>query len=207
MFPIRSTGSHYRGLPWTASLKPSRLIRRVSTVFAPILVSASLAGCGGSRASSPTSSRELPEPPGKTVFYKGPAPNWETRHVIVVSSRNFGSVLADGKHHVLYAFSPDAPGAACSDSCNVTWPPFQLTHGKVLDTATALEVPLVSVVPDPEGGRMVKYANWLLHNYIGDRSPESTAGQGLDSFGGHWYLISSSGRLVERGPTRTSHRG
>jgi hypothetical protein len=43
---------------------------------------------------------------------------------------------------------------------------------------------------------MVKFGGWLLHNYTGDTSPGVASGQDLSSDGGHWYVISSSGKLV-----------
>lgn len=130
------------------------------------------------------------------MTYNGPAPAWEGRHVVVAKLPHLGVVLVDRKGELLYAFVPDKPGAKCTGSCTATWPPFQLTHGKVLDSSPELEESQIGIEADPEGGRMVRFSGWLLHTYTGDTLPWVAQGQGLDSDGGHWYVISRSGKLV-----------
>jgi predicted lipoprotein with Yx(FWY)xxD motif len=58
---------------------------------------------------------------------------------------HLGVVLVDGKGHPLYAFVPDKPRAVCTGSCAAVWRPFQLTHGKVLDTSPALGLEVLAV--------------------------------------------------------------
>jgi predicted lipoprotein with Yx(FWY)xxD motif len=166
---------------------------KLSLIIVRFAIALLLAGCG---SSSTTKTASTGVPPETIVIYKGPAPASETRHVIVAELPHLGMVLVDGKSHPLYVFVPDKPGAVCTGSCAAVWPPFQLTHGKVLDTSPALEESLIAIEPDPEGGRMVKFGGWLLHNYTGDTSPGVANGQGLSSDGGHWYVISTSGKLV-----------
>jgi predicted lipoprotein with Yx(FWY)xxD motif len=171
---------------------------KLSVILVPLTVAVLLVGCGSSSSKVGSSPHERPEPPEKVIIYAGPAPSAETRHVVVAELPHLGVVLVDGKHYPLYAFVPDKPGVVCAGSCNATWPPFQLTHGKVLDISPELEEGKVSVAPDPEGGRMVRFGGWLLHNYVGDGTPGVAKGQGLSSNGGHWYVISTSGKLVEK---------
>jgi hypothetical protein len=71
----------------------------------------------------------------------------------------------------------------------------------VIDSSPVLEESLVSTEPDPEnhrvGDRVVKFAGWVLHSYSGDTRPSTANGQGRNSYGGHWYVVSPSGKLVE----------
>jgi predicted lipoprotein with Yx(FWY)xxD motif len=110
-----------------------------------------------------------------------------------------GLVLIDGKGFMLYAFVPDKRGAVCAGSCVASWPPFTLTREHVLDASPILNIERFAIEPKehyPEGARVVSYAGWLLHSFVGDTSPGVARGQGLHSDGGHWYLILPSGKLV-----------
>ncbi len=161
------------------------------SVVALVVVSV-VCGCSQGHGTNPsTSTTET------VVTYKGPAPASETRHVVVKRVPHSGLVLVDGKGYALYGYLPDRGGSVCVEECAHVWPPFRLTPANVLDTSPALAEELIAVVHDPKGGRMVKYGGWLLHSYTGDTSPGAVNGQGMSSYGGHWYLISPSGALIK----------
>jgi predicted lipoprotein with Yx(FWY)xxD motif len=124
-----------------------------------------------------------------------------TRHIVTGKLPRVGVVLVDGAGHALYAFVPDRGGpAACTGACAATWPPLRFTIEGTLDSSPALEESLVSAEPDPEnhavGDRIAKFAGRVVYTYSGDTGPGTAAGQGLHSYGGRWYLISPSGKLV-----------
>jgi len=124
-----------------------------------------------------------------------------TRHIVTGKLPHTGIVLVDGKGYAIYAFVPDKHGpSACTGACARVWPPIRLTIEKVIDSSPVLDESLVSTEPDPEnhlvGDRVVKFAGRVVHTYIRDSAPRRAAGQGVHSFGGHWYLISPSGKLV-----------
>jgi predicted lipoprotein with Yx(FWY)xxD motif len=52
----------------------------------------------------------------------------------------------------------------------------------------------------PRGGGMmqVTYAGHPLYTYAGDSSPGQTNGEGLNQFGAEWYVLSPSGKKVEK---------
>ena len=131
------------------------------------------------------------------------SPEVDTRHIVVKRLPRAGLVLVDGKGYLLYAFVPDRPGATCTGRCAATWPPFTLTREHVLDTSPLLSLELLAIEPKeryPEGTRVVRFGGWLLHSYVGDTSPGIPTGQALHSEGGHWYLVSSRGKLVTSEP-------
>ncbi len=124
-----------------------------------------------------------------------------TRHIVTGELPHVGIVLVDGKGYAIYAFVPDKHGpTACARACARVWPPIRLTIEKVIDSSPVLDETLVSTEPDPEnhrvGDRVVKFAGRVVHTYTRDTAPRRAAGQGVHSFGGHWYLISRSGKLV-----------
>jgi predicted lipoprotein with Yx(FWY)xxD motif len=107
--------------------------------------------------------------------------------------------LTDGKGHSLYAFVPATAGATtCTGSCAAVWPPFHLAKDAALDMSPLLAEARFVLQPVPEGGSIVKYWGWLLHSYTGDSSSRVAKGQGLSADGGHWYVISPSGKLITK---------
>jgi hypothetical protein len=125
----------------------------------------------------------------------------DTRRIVVARLPRLGTVLIDGHGHTLYAFAPDRAGVTCGQGCATTWPPFTLIPEHVLDTSPTLSEELIAVTPKerfPEGVRVVSYGGWLLHSYVGDTTAWVAHGQGLSSYGGHWYAVAPSGKLVKR---------
>jgi predicted lipoprotein with Yx(FWY)xxD motif len=136
------------------------------------------------------------------IHPNGPVSSANTRHIVTRRLGHLGIVLVDGEGYALYAFVPDngSSSNACTGACTRTWPPIRLTIEMVIDSSPALEEPLVSTEPDPErhqvGDRVVKFAGRVLHNYVGDTSPGTANGQGVHSYGGHWYMLTPTGKLV-----------
>jgi predicted lipoprotein with Yx(FWY)xxD motif len=135
-------------------------------------------------------------------IHRGPVSAANTRHVVVKRLPHVGLVLVNGKGYALYEFVPGEHGPTiCKGACAEAWPPIRLNIEMAIDSSPELEVPLVSTEPDPEhhevGDRVVKFAGHVLHSYTGDRSPGTVNGEGVESYGGHWYLISPSGALIK----------
>jgi predicted lipoprotein with Yx(FWY)xxD motif len=59
---------------------------------------------------------------------------------------------------------------------------------------------LVGSDPDSEGGRVLTYVGWPLYTYIADSTSSSASGQGLNTNGGLWYVLSPSGAVVTKTP-------
>jgi predicted lipoprotein with Yx(FWY)xxD motif len=169
---------------------------KLSLICVPVLISLLLLGCGGSSSVAGRPAGTSSEP---WYLRGGLSPPADTRHVVVRELPHHGLVLVDGEGRTLYVFVPDKPGATCTGSCATTWPPFELTPEHVLDSAPSVSIELIKVQPKeryPAGLRMVSYAGRLLHSYAGDTSAGMIRGQGLHSDGGHWYLISTSGKPI-----------
>ena len=48
-----------------------------------------------------------------------------------------------------------------------------------------------------DGTKQVTYKGHPLYYYVGDPSSGDTSGQGIDSFGAAWYVLSPSGSEVK----------
>lgn len=50
----------------------------------------------------------------------------------------------------------------------------------------------VGLIKRPGGMEQVTYNGWPLYYYSGDNAPGQTNGEGIQSFGGTWYLVRAS---------------
>lgn len=110
---------------------------------------------------------------------------------------HLGTVLVNRQGRTLYTFMPDAASkVTCVGACAVTWPPLKIASGQQPAISGGINASLVGSDPDPSGGRVVTYGNWPLYLYFADRTAGTYHGQGLNSKGGLWYVVSPSGVLV-----------
>ena len=110
---------------------------------------------------------------------------------------HLGTVLVDGQGRTLYVFMPDAASkVTCVGACAVTWPPLKISSGQKPATSGGINASLIGSDSDPSGGRVVTYQNWPLYLYVADPTAGTYHGQGLNSKGGLWYVVSPSGVLV-----------
>jgi predicted lipoprotein with Yx(FWY)xxD motif len=49
-----------------------------------------------------------------------------------------------------------------------------------------------------DGSLQVTYNGWPLYLFAGDAAPGDTNGQGIDEFGGLWFLVSPAGEAIEQ---------
>jgi predicted lipoprotein with Yx(FWY)xxD motif len=111
--------------------------------------------------------------------------------------KNLGVVLVNAKGRTLYIFVPDKHRrVTCTGSCAAFWPPLKLKGSAKPQAAGSAKSKLLGSDPNPSGGRVVTYDKWPLYTYVGDRSAGQATGQGLDSSGGKWFVISAGGKTV-----------
>jgi predicted lipoprotein with Yx(FWY)xxD motif len=172
----------------------------LSAAIAVAITTAALAA-GGCGSHAPSSGRRLHEPiarDGLPIFHwKGVVPGYLTIHIVILRLPRLGDVLVDGAHRPFYAFQPDRRRAVtCTGGCNSTWRPFTVRSYQALDLNPLLESKLLGADAGPSGARVVTFGGWPLYTYAGDRSPGTANGQGLYSYGGRWYVLSTSGSPI-----------
>ena len=103
-----------------------------------------------------------------------------------------GSVVANDRGQVLYAYTDDTPTkSACNaDWCLTDWPPLQ---AKGTPTAVAGITAPMTVINGAGGVRQVTLAGHPLYTFAGDLHPGDVRGQGI---GADWLLIKPDGSLV-----------
>ena len=150
-----------------------------------------LAACGGSSSSSSTTAASSPAP-AKSASSPRPAP------VVGTSTGSLGTFLVDAKGRALYLWDADHGAmSACSADCAQDWPP--LTTAGMPKASGAAKASLLGTIKRADGTREVTYAGHPLYYFAGDSAPKQTNGQGSDSFGSPWWVVSPAGQAIQKG--------
>jgi predicted lipoprotein with Yx(FWY)xxD motif len=116
-----------------------------------------------------------------------------------VEKTNLGKILVNSKGRTLYLFQADSgTTSACSDACAAAWPPLTSATPKVGKGAKAS---LASTATRSDGKPQVIYNGHPLYTYSGDKKAGNTNGQGVNTFGGLWYVLSPTGSQVTSTPS------
>ncbi|MGH9105335.1 MAG: COG4315 family predicted lipoprotein [Acidimicrobiales bacterium] len=130
---------------------------------------------------------------------RGRGPN-----VVVIGVKGYGKVLATPARMSLYLLSDEGEGrVTCNSGCLSIWPPLLLPRDvKAPRPGRGISGRLGLL---RRGSReQVSYNGYPLYTYAGDPGPAASAGQGIVSFGGTWYLVRAS--AVTRGQTAVTRR-
>ena len=112
-----------------------------------------------------------------------------------VHQTHIGRTVVDGRGRTLYMFKRDhLKMSSCSGACLSVWPPMtaRLTP-RAVGGAISAEVGAIQA----HGRRQVTYAGHPLYYYVGDRKAGDVLGHGLNQFGGKWYAVRPSGRVID----------
>jgi len=157
-----------------------------------------LAGCGSS-SSSTSSSASTPTASTPAATTPATTPAASTAQISVKTVAGLGPVLVNSQGRTLYVFVPDKHAkVTCVGACASLWPPTKLSTGQKATAAAEAKASLLGSDPDSEGGQVVTYAGWPLYAYAADSGPGTANGQGLNSEGGLWYVISPTGKVIEK---------
>jgi predicted lipoprotein with Yx(FWY)xxD motif len=125
---------------------------------------------------------------------------------ISVKQTPLGGALTDAQGHVLYLFAPDKPGVSTlSAAGRAVWPPF--TAASRPAARDGAQASAIGSTAGASGATQVTYHGHPLYYFVGDRKPGQTAGQGLNEFGGRWYVVSGAGSAITAAPQTTTING
>ena len=114
-----------------------------------------------------------------------------------VARLHLGRILVDSKGITLYDFPPDkGKVSVCYGACAALWPPL-ITHGKPV-AGRGVRASLLGTTKRKDGKVQVTYGGHPLYYFVTDRKPGQTTGQGLNQFGGPWWVISPAGKEIHR---------
>jgi predicted lipoprotein with Yx(FWY)xxD motif len=117
---------------------------------------------------------------------------------VVVAKSRLGPILVDSRGITLYDFVKDKRGtSSCYGACAALWPPL-IAKGKP-HAGRGVRASLLGTTRRKDGKLEVTYNHHPLYYYVSDRKPGQTTGQGLNQFGGLWWVLSPSGKEIHRG--------
>jgi predicted lipoprotein with Yx(FWY)xxD motif len=114
---------------------------------------------------------------------------------IAVATSKLGQILVDGNGMTVYLFVVDTSTTSnCYTSCATIWPPV-LTTGAPQAGAGAT-ASLLGTTQRTDGKTEVTYAGHPLYYFVQDKAAGDATGQGINGFGGLWWVVSPSGAAI-----------
>jgi predicted lipoprotein with Yx(FWY)xxD motif len=118
-----------------------------------------------------------------------------TGTTIAVATSKLGQILVDGNGMTLYLFVADTGATStCYTSCAAIWPPV-LTSGAPQAGAGASATQL-GTTTRTDGKVEVTYGGHPLYYFVQDKAAGDTTGQGINGFGGLWWVVSPAGAAI-----------
>jgi len=103
----------------------------------------------------------------------------------------FGTYLTTSTGRTVYMFTGDKNDTNnCTGACAKPWPPV-LTTGAP-KAGSGVEASELGTVKNGTA-EQVTYEGKRLYYFVRDKAAGSTAGEGVNHFGGSWYVLSPSG--------------
>jgi predicted lipoprotein with Yx(FWY)xxD motif len=116
---------------------------------------------------------------------------------IAVAKSPVGRILVDRRGITLYDFPPDkGTTSVCYGACAALWPPL-ITNGKPV-AGRGVRPSLLGTTKRKDGKLQVTYGRHPLYYFVSDRKPGQITGQGVNQFGGPWWVVSPAGREIHR---------
>jgi len=170
-------------------------VRSPALLLVPLALVA--AACGSSSNSNKSTSAATSSTPASTSSAAS-----TSNGSVALSTRTLpglGTVLVNGQGRTLYTFAPDKGSkVTCVGGCAAVWPPLKISAGQKPTMSGGVHASLVSSDSSPAGGQVVTYAGWPLYLYVADPTAGTDHGQGINSSGGLWYVISPSGKVITK---------
>ena len=150
-----------------------------------------LAGCGGS-SNNESSTPQAGSPTTTTTTSGGSS---TVAKILGTASTPLGTILVDGSGRTVYMFAVDTMNKSnCTGSCLSYWP-LVPAPAKLPASLPGISAKLSSI-DRPDGSTQLTVNGMPVYTYVGDSSPGETTGQGLDTSGGLWWVLSPQGSMI-----------
>jgi predicted lipoprotein with Yx(FWY)xxD motif len=119
-----------------------------------------------------------------------------TTYTVGVATTPLGKIVVDSRGRSLYLFEADRKGvSACYGACAKAWPPV-IVVGKP-KAGPGARAALLGVLHRKDGKQQVTYRGHPLYRFFKDTTRGQVKGQGLDFYGGEWYVLTPAGIKLE----------
>jgi predicted lipoprotein with Yx(FWY)xxD motif len=117
--------------------------------------------------------------------------------LVRIAGTPLGRILVDGRGITLYDFVADkGTTSVCYNACAALWPPL-ITNGKPV-AGPGVKASLLGTTRRSDGKLEVTYDGHPLYYFVSDRHAGQTTGQGVNQFGGPWWVLSAAGKEIHR---------
>jgi predicted lipoprotein with Yx(FWY)xxD motif len=152
-----------------------------------------VAGCGGGSAPSPSGSAAT-------------TASGQAATVGVANDRSLGEILVDSQGRTLYLFQADSgTKSACTGECAMDWPPLRASDKPT--AGSGITASKLGTSARSDGKAQVTDNGHPLYRFADDKNPGDANGQGLNAFGGRWYVVSPAGTMVSGSASSSSSEG
>lgn len=177
-------------------------MRHPSVLAATALLAAGLAVAGCGSSSTKTEASGYPSTAASTTKSAAAAGASASTGssaaggtVVTTMHTSLGTILAAGpKRLTVYLFAADTGSTStCSEACAQVWPLVTTTgNPKAEGGAVAADLGTTG----SGGTKQVTYKGHPLYYYVSDQQSGETTGQGVNSFGAPWYVLSPAGSEI-----------
>jgi predicted lipoprotein with Yx(FWY)xxD motif len=164
------------------------------------LAGLAFAGCGSSGSSSSGKTEASGYPSTTTAAARSAAASGAAGSAagtaVTTEHTSLGTILAAGsKRLTVYLFAADTGSSStCSEACAQAWPPVTTTGApKAEGGAVATDL---GTTTRSDGTKQVTYKGHPLYYYVSDSQAGETTGQGVNSFGAPWWVLTPAGSEV-----------
>lgn len=173
----------------------------VTTTSVAALMALTLAACGSGSESSGGASEQPKSDKTITATQTTQSSTSAKATGSTVKVRNvapYGKILTDTKGRTLYLFTKEKSSKSeCYGACAKAWPPF-FTKGKP-KAGKGVTASKLGTTKRTDGKTLVTYDDHPLYYYVDEAKAGQVLCQGVDEFGGVWYVVSPSGDAITTG--------
>jgi predicted lipoprotein with Yx(FWY)xxD motif len=175
---------------------------RVAGIAATAACALVLAACGSASSSSSntSSATAAPAAAGSTSSTSTTASTAAaTTGVTISTAKAHGQTYLTGPSgRAIYLWVADTGDKSnCSGACAQAWPPVT-TKGKAV-AGSGVNAADLGTTTRSDGTEEVTYKGHPLYYFVADKTAGSTSGEGSDSFGAKWWLVSPAGAAITTG--------
>jgi predicted lipoprotein with Yx(FWY)xxD motif len=124
-----------------------------------------------------------------------PASGSTTATVIESHAGSAAPFLTNSSGRAVYLWAADSMNKSmCSGACAQAWPP--VTSMGQVTAAHGAKAADLGTITRSDGTKQVTYLGHPLYFFAGDSGAGQTNGQGSDSFGAKWWLVTPAGAKI-----------
>jgi predicted lipoprotein with Yx(FWY)xxD motif len=125
---------------------------------------------------------------------------------VKVDKSALGRILVSAQGRTLYMFAADKRDkSACYGNCATYWPPLLTISTHV--TGSGVNASMLGSTKRTDGKLQITYNGHPLYRFVKDTKSGQTSGQGVNAFGGLWWVVSPSGTAIKKKPGSTNNGG